>query len=334
MQDRQMVKISIIVPVYNVEKYLDKCLRSLVKQTLEDIEIIAVNDGATDGSAKILQRYAERYAKLKVLNKENGGLSDARNYGLKYASGEYIGFVDADDYVDEDMFELLYSKACEGGYDITECNFKYTYGSREDIEYGVRYTENKEILMYGRCVVWNKIYNRKWLQKTGVCFKKGIRYEDLDFFIRLVPHIRSYAYIDEAPVHYVQHKDSISHKADLKTLDIIKVLKNISAYYKKYGFFKEYEKELEYFCTRILLMSSFFRICRIKSARDRYFALKKSYDFLIKNYPDYRKGYYLKRQKSAKAVYLRSVNSFTCPVYAVIFAAAVRLEDRFRRFKP
>ena len=101
-----MTKISIIVPIYNVEKYLKRSLDSLVNQTLEDIEIILVDDGSTDNSHKIAEDYKENYSNVLLVTKENGGLSDARNFGLQYASGEYIAFIDSDDYVESQMFEI------------------------------------------------------------------------------------------------------------------------------------------------------------------------------------------------------------------------------------
>ena len=103
---KRKYKVSVIVPVYNVEKYLEKCLESLVNQTLKSIQIIIVNDGSSDNSQEIIDKYAKQYPnKIFSYIKENGGLGDARNYGLNYAEGEYISFVDADDWVDEKMFE-------------------------------------------------------------------------------------------------------------------------------------------------------------------------------------------------------------------------------------
>ena len=107
-----MAKVSVIVPIYNVEKYLPKCLDSLVNQTLDDIEIILVNDGSLDDSRKIAKEYSEKYKdKIIYLEKENGGLSDARNYGIPYATGEYIAFLDSDDYIDIDAYKQMYEKA-------------------------------------------------------------------------------------------------------------------------------------------------------------------------------------------------------------------------------
>ena len=109
-----MIKVSVIVPVYNVEDYLARCLDSLVNQTLKEIEIIVVNDGSPDNSQKIIDKYAKKYLNIKAYKKENGGLSDARNYGIKKANGEYIAFIDSDDFVTTDMYEKMYQKAKTG----------------------------------------------------------------------------------------------------------------------------------------------------------------------------------------------------------------------------
>ena len=126
------IKVSVIVPVYNVEAYLERCLDSLVKQTLEEIEIIVVNDGTKDNSQAIIDRYAAAYPqKVISLIKENGGLSDARNYGIPYAHGEYIGFVDSDDYLNVTMYQKLYDRAAETDSDIVVCGY---YGIDENTE--------------------------------------------------------------------------------------------------------------------------------------------------------------------------------------------------------
>ena len=122
-----MVKVSVIVPVYNVEKYLERCLLSLVNQSLQDIEIIVVNDGSPDNSQTIIDKFASEYKNVKSYIKENGGLSDARNYGTKKAVGEYIAFVDSDDYVSEQMYEQMYQKAKEGDFDLVVCDLNYIY---------------------------------------------------------------------------------------------------------------------------------------------------------------------------------------------------------------
>ena len=128
---KNKVLVSIIVPVYNVEKYIDKCLNSLVNQTLKNIEIIVVNDGTKDNSQKIIDKYTKKYSFIRSYIKENGGLSSARNYGLKHAKGEYIAFVDSDDFVDKNMFEQMYLYAKNNKYDIVVCDTINVYNDKQ-----------------------------------------------------------------------------------------------------------------------------------------------------------------------------------------------------------
>ena len=158
-----MIKVSVIVPVYNVDKYIRRCIASLVKQTLQGIEIIIVDDGSTDNSETIIKEYMKYNEQIKYFRKENGGLSDARNYGLKFASGEYVAFLDSDDYVEADMYEKMYKKALKEDSDMVECNFYWTYGryggkNKKDI--GYRYYGKQEMFETGRVVAWNKLYIR------------------------------------------------------------------------------------------------------------------------------------------------------------------------------
>lgn len=323
-----MVKVSVIVPVYNVEPYLEKCLSTLVQQTLTDLEIIVVNDGSTDDSAKIIEKYARKYPKIKAYRKENGGLSDARNYGLQYATGEYVGYVDSDDFVDEDMFEILYNKGKKENSDIVECNLHHTYPDMEDVEIGEKIQDKQEMLMFGRSVVWNKIYKRSWLLATGVIFPKGCIYEDVEFFIKLIPHIRVYSYVDAASIHYVQRSSSINNQSSVKTLDILKVLDHIYEYYKENGYLAEYQESLEFFFTRILLCSSFQRMCKVADKKERKKVLQMNYDKLIHTFPNWRKNPVLKRKDVKNVVFMRSVNNVTYRLYSCIFPVIFRLGER------
>jgi glycosyltransferase involved in cell wall biosynthesis len=284
-----MIKVSIVVPVYNVEEYLVKCLTSLVNQTLKDIEIIVVNDGATDRSEIIIQEFALKYSNIIALMKENGGLSDARNYGVQHAKGEYIGFIDSDDFVDLEMYEALYRKAKESDYDIVECNLHHTYENSEDTEIGKEIYDKNDLIMNGRSVVWNKIYKREWLFNTGVVFPKSLIYEDVEFFIKLVPFIEKYAYVKPAYVHYLQRNSSINNISSKKTLDIIRILINIKDFYEENGFWNTYHDSLEYLFTRILLCSSFGRMCKIPVRKDREEALARNFELLNEVFPDWRK---------------------------------------------
>ena len=122
------MKVSVIIPVYNVENYIEKCLESVINQTIDEIEIIVVNDGSTDLSKERINKYLNKYKdKIKYLEKENGGLSSARNYGMKFATGEYIAFLDGDDYIELDAYQKMYEKAKEENADMVECDFLWEY---------------------------------------------------------------------------------------------------------------------------------------------------------------------------------------------------------------
>lgn len=321
----KMAKVSIIVPVYNVEKYLAKCLDSLVNQTLEDIEIILINDSSTDGSQEIIERYAAEYKNIKYIIKENGGAAAARNRGILEATGEYIGFMDSDDYIEKEMFECLYNKAKEEEYDVVECNLHHVYPDGTiDTEDCEEYTDIRQLLMNGRNVVWNKIYKREWLLGTKVTFPLGFIYEDLAFYSKLVVHIRKCAYVKPAFYYYVQRSNSVNRSQNLKTLDIIPVLQDVYDYYMQIGKFDEYRDELEFLYTKILLLSSFNRICHIPEKADRKMALSKNWEFLNNSFPNWKKNKYLKEQKNKKGMFMRIMNGATYKIFGVVLPICLK----------
>ncbi|WP_022757277.1 glycosyltransferase [Butyrivibrio fibrisolvens] len=305
------VKVSIIVPIYNVENYLEKCLDSLTGQSLNDIEILAVNDGSTDGSLKILENYASKDSRIVVLNKENGGLSDARNYAFPYIHGEYVGFIDSDDYVDPKMYEVMYNRAIETSSDIVECNLPHTFDDYEDTEIGRHIHDKKELIMNGRSVVWNKIYKTSWLLETGVRFPKGLIYEDVNFYCKIVPFLNKIEYVEEPFVHYVQRGTSINNFQTLKTMQIFDILDDIHKFYEEKGFMDEYGEALEFLYTRILLCSSLSRMSRIKDPSDRKKAISSNWNKLVSTFPNWRKGRYLKEYKGKNAGFMKAMNPLT-----------------------
>lgn len=305
------VKVSIIVPIYNVENYLEKCLDSLTGQSLNDIEILAVNDGSTDGSLKILENYASKDSRIVVLDKENGGLSDARNYAFPYIHGEYVGFIDSDDYVDPKMYEVMYNRAIETSSDIVECNLHHTFDDYEDTEIGRHIHDKKELIMNGRSVVWNKIYKTSWLLKTGVRFPKGLIYEDVNFYCKIVPFLNKIEYVEEPFVHYVQRGTSINNFQTLKTMQIFDILDDIHKFYEEKGFMDEYGEALEFLYTRILLCSSLSRMSRIKDPSDRKKAISSNWNKLVSTFPNWRKGRYLKEYKGKNAGFMKAMNPLT-----------------------
>lgn len=220
-------KISIIIPVYNVEQYIAKCLNSLCKQTLQDIEIICINDGSTDNSLKILQEFASNDSRIILLNQSNKGQSAARNLGISQAHGEYLGFVDSDDWVDLDYFEKLYYTAKKYDCDIACAGFKrcgrFLKSKRKSFKKVQVYTEIKDIVKLDNLpehnYIWNKIYKRSEWDFT---FQEGRYFEDMALLIKILYKMKSFVTVPETYYNYRKNPTStvalktLKHKQDFK----------------------------------------------------------------------------------------------------------------------
>ncbi|MBR1776177.1 glycosyltransferase [bacterium] len=211
-----MTKISVIVPVYNVEKYLRRCLDSLVNQTLKDIEIICINDGSTDKSFEILVEYANKYSQIVLINKINEGQSVARNMGIEKAKGEYIGFVDSDDYVDKDYFEKLYNAAIKTNCDIACAGFRrfklFKGRIKKDFKKEFLCKDINSKIIADRLpqdnYVWNKIYKRdKWIQ-LNIKFQEGRFFEDLALVIKILYNMGDMVVVPDTYYHYRRRNGS------------------------------------------------------------------------------------------------------------------------------
>ena len=315
-----MPKVSIIVPVYNVEKYIQKCLESLVNQTLKDIEIIIVNDGSKDDSIKIVYDFIKKYPeKIIYLEKENGGLSDARNYGIPHAKGEYIAFLDSDDYVEKDIYEKMYEIAKKENSDMVECDFYWEYPKRTKKDIGVIYNNQHEMMENVRVVAWNKLIKREVIEISKAKFPKGYRYEDVEFTYKLIPYLNKISFVKEPMVHYIQRIDSISNSQNEKTKDIFDVLDHVMEFYKEKNIYEQYKEELEYTYTRYLLCSSLLRMVKINDKNIRQECLNKTWESLNNKFPNWKKNKILKRRKTAKDLYMKTVNKGTFKLYCRIF---------------
>lgn len=316
-----MPKVSVIVPFYNVEKYIEKCIKSLLNQTLDDIEIILVNDGSKDNSASIAKRYwQENTEKIVYLEKENGGLGDARNYGIPYAKGEYIAFIDSDDYVEKDMYKQMLKKAEEEHSDMVECDFWWEYSEndkKEDI--GILYEGKHEALVNARVVAWNKLIRKDIINKYDIKFPKRYRYEDVEFFYKLNPYLKKISFVKKPFIHYIQRSNSLSNLQNERTREIFYVLDNVINYYKENNLYDEYKEELEYVYTRYLLCSSFLRIVKIIDRKTRTKLLDETWEKLNTTFPNWKSNRILKSEKTCKNLYIRSVNKITYKIYSKIF---------------
>ena len=227
-EDEFMAKVSVIVPVYNCELYIERCLESLLNQTLQDIEIILVDDGSKDDSVTICKKYSD--PRIKLLTQHNQGQSRARNYGLSVATGEYIGFVDADDWVDLDFFEKLYNSAVLNNSDIAMADFIRKGPNKHKIRLNLTtngvYISIEDKIKIAKALtegcVWNKIYKKNVLE--NIRFNEGMFFEDGPFTLRalfksdkMTTVIGTYYYYFQNPVSTVKTMDSKKRNDKIKS---------------------------------------------------------------------------------------------------------------------
>lgn len=286
--------ISVIVPVYNVEQYLEKCVNSIINQTYKNLEIILVDDGATDSSGNMCDELAKSDNRIKVYHKENGGLSDARNYGVERATGDYIGFVDSDDYIDSEMYEKLYEAIKKENVDVAECSLKVIYPGKIEL-----FTDEKYYKVLGKTeyleeyLTIKKIFGSVWtkLIKSDVAkklvFPKGKLYEDTYYAYDLIEKVDRYVIMNNPYYNYLMRENSITNaKFNPRILDLIEIVEKFhKTTYENYPGLKEAadcRKMYAYFSVlNSILLEENYRDNEYYSEILNYF--KRNYISLLKN---------------------------------------------------
>ena len=311
--------LSVIVPCYNGEKFIGRCLESLVNQTLKDMEIIVINDGSTDNSQDIIDSYANKYHNIKAYKIPNSGIADARNFGVSKVETPYFGFLDCDDYTDVTMFEKMYNKAIETNAQVVVSNFYWVKGKKKKLEKEGPYNTGKDMLIHLFAVLWNKIYDTEFVRSTNIRFPSGNRYEDAYFLYCLAPNIERIAFVDEAFVHYVQHDNSITHNNNEEVKNMITIFDNILNYYAHTNRYDEYHDELEYLHIKFFLGNSFLRSARIDDKQDRDYTIQLGWNMLNDEFPDWHHNHYLKELPGLKNLYFRMVYDWNVMLFAYLF---------------
>lgn len=218
--------ISVIIPIYNVEKYLAKTLDCILIQTLKNIEIICVNDGSTDNSGKILEKYSQKDNRIKIINKSNGGQASARNEGLKIAKGKYIGFMDSDDLIPKDYYEVLYKNALRYDADVVQCRYLMIYDDGKEEPWELNpllmasesrniWFKNKLMLTYASGVVWNKIYKKEILNNIKF-IEDSSPWEDNPFIMMVLQAAKKIISVPDVYYYYLQRNNSSIHELNTK----------------------------------------------------------------------------------------------------------------------
>ncbi len=288
-----MAKFSVIVPVYNSEEYLAKCLDSILGQTLNDIEIIIVNDGSPDNSQKIIDEYVGKYPHIiKSFYQENAGQAIARNNALKYATGEFISFVDSDDYIEPEMLEKTYNYAIENDLDIVCFNMyevknceksKIFYRLFQDYPSDIKYVLNET----SPC---NKIIRRAIFVENNIKFTENRIYEDLELIPQLILYTKRVEFIDDYLYNYVIHPDSTmrQRKYNPKLASIFPVVDEL----KEKLSVKGYSAEAEYLYIEHLLHGAAIRYLEYPEGKKDIVRIS---DKIKSNFPHWRQNKYFKQ---------------------------------------
>ncbi|PAV31547.1 beta-1,4-galactosyltransferase [Virgibacillus profundi] len=232
----QKGKVSVVVPIYKVEKYIHRCVDSILNQTYKNIEVILVDDGSPDHCGKIADQYRDKDDRIKVIHKENGGLSDARNHGMKQVTGEYTMFADSDDWLKENAIELMLHYSLRYQADVVQSAFYYAYEDKLLIDN--RYIDandeplelDNQILMYElvknekvKNFAWGKLYKTELIKE--IPFKKGVLFEDVFWAHQVMHNVKNFLLMHQPLYYYFQRDDSIVATYSPRNLDIIKGLK-------------------------------------------------------------------------------------------------------------
>ena len=288
------MKLSIIVPVYNTGKYLRTCLDSLVGQTLDDYEIILVNDGSTDDSQAIIDEYREKHDNISSILLDNGGQGRARNFALEMVRGDYIGFTDSDDWTDVTMFQKLYDAATQADADVAVCDYVRDGN-------GVQVYENayiKDHPMAAAGAVWNKIFRRSVIGRLR--FPEGLWYEDLAFSALILMKASGVVHVKEALYHY--RSDNVStmrNSNSAKNLDMIKIMQLIRQHMG--GSPMEY---YEYLLINNVLLDTINRITCQKTP-DRNIVTAQIRDFIHREIPDLNKCLSYRNETTNRRIIMR-----------------------------
>ena len=310
-----MPQISVIVPVYNVESFLRKCLDSIMQQSFQDFEVIIVDDGSTDSSGSIAQEYVKEYANVQMITQENGGLGAARNTGISAAKGEFLLFVDSDDTIDKNTLQVLMDTVNSTNADLVIFDFlsedlhgNVTQISEECVQKNSDATLSQcPQLLLDWPASWNKFYHRKLFIDTEIRFPKKVWYEDFRTTPKILTLASHIEYVNKPFYHYLQRPGSIMRSANVdRNKEIIDAFDDLVNYFKEHKLFDAYYQELEYLAVlHIFILAS----VRVLKANRKHPLLKIFRSYVKENFPNYKQNPYLNRLTKKERIILKFLDS-------------------------
>lgn len=310
-----MELVSIVVPLYKVEAYLEKCIESIQKQTYSNLEIILVDDGSPDQCGQICEEYAEKDTRIHVFHKENGGLSEARNYGVQYATGKYLLFVDSDDFISETLVEKTVNIAETHSCDMVLFDYYYVKNGMTEVRTCGEIPENKVIclekeknLFTAPPSAWSKLFNRDFYVSSGIEFPKGLYYEDLGTTPKFLLKAERIFYLKEPLYYYMIRSSSImgNQNYEKKYNDMTTILNQVLEYYKERNSYEQYHDELGF----LVFKNAFFEPVRelVLSHQEKPYA-EKYRQYVYEKFPNLNQNVYVRQMGKKDRLHLWILNT-------------------------
>lgn len=311
-----MVDISIIVPIYNAEKYLDKCINSMINQTKKELEFILVNDGSTDSSEKIIKNYKDK--RIKYFKNKNQGIGKTRNFGIEKATGKYLMFLDSDDYLDITACEKLYNKAEKEKLDLVVFDFYRVEkdGLKEvliDDFKNSSLKNNPELLLTINLGPCNKLFKREIITDNNSKFIENLKYEDTTFVCETINNAKTIGKLNEFLHYYVIHNNSETTVRDERIFDIIKIVDIVRNYFKEKKHMKEVVDKLT-----ISILTNY--TIQQRNQADKKIGMKfidEAFAYIKKEVPDYKDNKYYEKRTVLKRTIEKSklLSKIYCKLY-------------------
>lgn len=314
MENNIKIDVSVIIPCYNVEKYVGKCLESLIKQTKKELEFIVIDDGSTDSTDKVIKEYQIKDKRIKYFKNRNHGIGYTRNYGIDRANGEYILFVDSDDYIEEDTCEYLYNKAKKDNLDLVICDFyretedgKLTEEKLMEFE-NTNLKETSQLISNINLSPWNKLYKTSLIRDNNIRFIENLKYEDAPFVAISLDMAEKIGKVNRSLNHYMIHNNSETTIRDKRCFDILEIIKIIRDYFKDKKYVKE---ELNKMTVRMITNYTIQQRNQIDLDTALDF-IDKAFNYLKQEIPDYKSNKYYKGRGIRKII---EKNKFLTKLY-------------------
>lgn len=299
------MEISIVIPCYNEENNIKRCIDSVKKQSYEDFEVILVDDGSTDKTAEVIKKNIEGDKRFKYYHKENGGVSSARNYGIKKAAGSYISFIDSDDYIDPDFLKLLYENIKENNGDISICYYNRVYdSSTKEMKFNKEY---HDLIKFP--APWGKLYKTSLFTENNLYYPEGKWYEDLGVFSKLLMLNPKISLVEKPLLNYMylQNSDSIMHSYDNRIYQIYDIMEDIEKFAKENGIYEKNIDKIEFIYIYHVLIGTIYRSSFLDDFDKN--TIKKIVRYVEDKYPNWHNNKYIQTLPLTFKIYLFCLNN-------------------------